>query len=516
MRRTIIIVFVVVALILVAFFFIRQRQNEQQENVEIIRQASVENGKISSTVNATGSIEPEASVALSFGIGGTVHELEAIRGQRVEDGDELARLETAEMALTVQQAEDALRILELTLVQARNSAPSPATLAAAQADIDAAAGNLLIAEANLAAADATVAQAQAQKSQLLAGATAGQIAAADSQAASARLQQKNAQDAHDATLRCFTVNLPDGSDRESCPGLGAPEEQARANLEAANVALSAAEAQLADLMAGPSASDLQVSDAAITAAEAQVESAHGSILVAEANLARATAAYDRLTEGPTDDELAILEAQVNSGNTNLALAEMRLDKAVITSPIDGQVASVRINQGEQVSPGFAAILVLDEDAFHIEVSVDEIDIGQINMGQEVDIILDALPNESVSGVITEIAPTADTTGTGVVTYLVTINIESDEVPLKPGMTANASIVVEEMDGALIVPNWAIRLDRETGQAFVNRLLADKSIEEVPVVTGLRNEQFSEVISGLVEGDIVVVTNEREGFSFFGN
>ncbi len=516
MRRTIIIVFVVVALILVAFFFIRQRQNEQQESVEIIRQASVEKGKISSTVSATGSIEPEASVALSFGIGGTVHELEAIRGQRVAEGDDLARLDTAEMALTVQQAEDALRIQELTLVQARNRAPSPATLAAAQADIDAAAGNILIAEANLEAANAAVAQARAQKAQLLAGATAGQIAAAESQAASARLQQKNAQDAHDATRRCFTVNLPDGSDRESCPGLGAPEEQARANLEAANVALAAAEAQIADLRAGPSASDLQASDAAITAAEAQVESARGGILVAESNLARATATYDRLMEGPTDDELAILEAQVSSGNTNLALAEMRLDQAVITSPIDGQVASVRINQGEQVSPGFAAIRVLDEDAFHIEVSVDEIDIGQINMGQEVDIILDALPDESVSGVIIDIAPTADTTGTGVVTYLVTINIESDDVPLKPGMTANASIVVEEMDGALIVPNWAIRLDRESGQAFVNRLLADNVIEEVPVVTGLRNEQFSEIISGLTVGDIVVVTNEREGFSFFGN
>jgi HlyD family secretion protein len=516
MRRTIIIVFVIVALALVAFFLIGQRQNEQQENVEIIRQASVERGKISSTVNATGSIEPEASVALSFGIGGTVNDLEAIRGKRVVEGDVLARLDTAEMALTVQQAEDALRIQELTLVQASNSGPSPATLAAAQADMDAAAGNLLIAEANLVAANAAVAQTQAQKAQLLAGATAGQIAAADSQAASARLQQKNAQDAHDATLRCFKVNLPDGSDRETCPGLGAPEEQARANLEAVTVALSAAEVQLAELLVGPSASDLQASDAAIAAAEAQVESARGGILVAEANLARATAAYDRLTEGPTDDELAILEAQVNSGNTNLALAEMRLDQAVITSPIDGQVASVRINQGEQVSPGFAAILVLDEDAFHIEVSVDEIDIGQINIGQEVDIILDALPDESVSGVITEIAPTADTTGTGVVTYLVTINIESNDVPLKPGMTANASIVVEEMDGALIVPNWAIRLDRETGQAFVNRLLVDNTIEEVPVVTGLRNEQFSEVISGLAEGDFVVVTNEREGFSFFGN
>ena len=516
MRRTIIIVFVVAALILAAFFFIRQRQNGQQENVEIIREATVEKGKISSTVSATGSIEPEASVALSFGIGGTVHELEAIRGQRVTEGEEIARLDTAEMALMVQQAEDALRIQELTLAQARNSAPSPATLETAQADIDAAAGNLLIAEANLEAANAAVAQAQAQKAQLLAGATAGQIAAAESQTASARLQQKNAQEAHDATLRCFTVNLPDGSDRESCPGLGAPEEQARANLEAAIVALVAAEVQLADLRAGPSASDLQASDAVIAAAEAQVESARGSILVAEANLDGATAAYNRLMEGPTVDELAILEAQVNSGNTNLALVEMRLKQAVITSPIDGQVASVRISKGEQVSPGFAAIIVLDEDAFHIEVSVDEIDIGQINMGQEVDIILDALPDAAVSGVITEIAPTADTTGTGVVTYLVTINIELDDVPLKPGMTANASVVVEEMDGALIVPNWAIRLDRESGQAFVNRLLADNTIDEVPVVTGLRNEQFSEIVSGLKEGDVVVVTNERESFSFFGN
>ena len=175
----------------------------------------------------------------------------------------------------------------------------------------------------------------------------------------------------------------------------------------------------------------------------------------------------------------------------------------------------RAGRIEQVAPGFAAISVLDEDAFHIEVSVDEIDIGQIGLGQEVDIILDALPDAAVTGVISEIAPTASTSGTGVVTYLVTINIDSDDVPLRPGMTANASIVVQGMDNALIVPNWAIRLDRETGQAYVNRLSGDNNVEEIAVVTGLRNEQFSEVLSGLDEGDIVVVTNEREGFSFFG-
>lgn len=189
---------------------------------------------------------------------------------------------------------------------------------------------------------------------------------------------------------------------------------------------------------------------------------------------------------------------------------------MIVAPIDARVASVQIKQGEQASPGAPAITLIDEGAYHIEVSVDEIDIDQIEEGQSVDIALDALPDRVVEGVIAEIAPTAATSGAGVVTYLVTINIDSGDIALKPGMTANATIVTDLLDGVLIVPNWAVRLDRETGRAFVNRLAADGAVEEVPVVTGLRNEQFSEVISGIDEGDVVVVTSEREGLgAFFG-
>jgi HlyD family secretion protein len=147
--------------------------------------------------------------------------------------------------------------------------------------------------------------------------------------------------------------------------------------------------------------------------------------------------------------------------------------------------------------------------------VDEIDIDQITVGQEVQITLDALPDRTIPGVIAEIAPTAVASGAGVVTYLVTINLEPGEVQLRPGMTVNASIVVEEIEDVLVVPNWAIRLDRESGQAFVNRLRADGTIEEVPIETGLRNDQFSEVLAGLEEGDVVAVTSEREGLNFFG-
>ena len=280
--------------------------------------------------------------------------------------------------------------------------------------------------------------------------------------------------------------------------------------------MAAAQAQLTDLRTGPSVADLQVSDAAIAAATAEVEGGHGNVLVAEANIARAQAAYDFLLEPVDEAEVAILEAQVEGGRTNLILAQLRLEQAQVKAPIDGQVASLRISPGEQVAPGRTAVVVLDENAFHTEVRVDEIDIDQIDVGQKVEIILDALPDSRVIGTIAEIASIADATGTGVVTYLVTINIDTDDVTLRTGMTANASIIVEEIEEVIIVPNWAVRLNRESGQAFVNRLLPNNIIEEVTVTTGLRNDQFSQILSGLQEGDVVVVTDQREGFSFFGN
>ena len=166
--------------------------------------------------------------------------------------------------------------------------------------------------------------------------------------------------------------------------------------------------------------------------------------------------------------------------------------------------------------GAPAVTLVNEEAFHINVNVDEIDIDQIALGQDVNVTLDALSDTIVKGGIAEIAPTSASAG-GVVTYLVTINIAADEeLALRPGMSANASIVVEEVDDVLIVPNWAVRLDRETGNAFVNQKMAGDLIEEVVVETGLRNEQFSEVVSGLQAGDVVVVTSKREAFSFFGN
>jgi HlyD family secretion protein len=514
--RNILIVILVVALVGAGIYFVMQRrQTAAEQQFAILREATVARDRISSTVNATGAIEPESLVTLTFGLGGTIVDVAAVRGQEVAEGDVLAQLDTDELALTVQQAEDALRIQELTMAQRVEGGPSPAQQASSQADIQAAEANVQVAQANLASAQAGLQQAQAQRAQLLAGATPGQIAQAEAQVSAARQQQKQAQETYNKTIECHTFTVP-GTNQEDeiCPGLGAPEEQARAALEAATLNLQAAEAALADLNNPAGPADIQAADAAIAGAAAQVQAAEGNVAAAEAQLARAQAAADLLVEGPSDEEAAILQAQVDSARTNLELAELRLRQAQLIAPMDGQVASVLIREGEQAAPGSPAITLLNEAAYHITVNVDEIDIDRVEAGQPVSITLDALPDAPVEGVVSEIAPTS-TSASGVVTYLVTINIdEGASANLRPGMSASAAITVDELADVLVVPNWAVRLNRETGEAFVLIRRADGTIEEVVVETGLRNEQFSEVVSGLSEGDVVVLTDEREGLSGF--
>jgi HlyD family secretion protein len=501
MRRAIIVIVVLAILLSGGLLFMRRQQAAANQELEILREAQVLRGTIEATVNATGSIEPEALVSLTFGVAGTVRQVNVVRGQVVRAGDILATLGAEELALGVQQAEDNLRIQQLTLEQRLNGRASPATLASATADIEAAEANLRVAQANVTAAEATVTQAEARLAQLRAGPTGGEVAGAEAEIAARTAEVQTIQTQYDRITEA---------------GIGgAAEEQTRFQLNAARQALTAAEARLRTLQIGARPADIQVTEAAIVTAQAQVLAAEGQAAAAQANVSRARAAYDRLLEGPTPEEIAILEAQIAAVTTNVELARLRYNQSVITAPISGHIASVRVSAGEQVSPGAPVIVVVNEGAFHIEVNVDEIDIDQVSVGQPVAITLDALPDAAVTGTVAEVAPTAAGAG-GIVTYLVTININEPGVALRPGMSANASIVVERIDDVLIAPNWALRLDRETGSAYVNRMDSAGNVSEVVVTTGVRNEQMSQVLSGLNEGDRLVVTNERQAFSFFGN
>jgi multidrug efflux pump subunit AcrA (membrane-fusion protein) len=108
----------------------------------------------------------------------------------------------------------------------------------------------------------------------------------------------------------------------------------------------------------------------------------------------------------------------------------------------------------------------------------------------------------MKGSVDRIAPTS-TTLSGVVSYSVRVVLNKTDAPLKAGMTANTSIILERKSDVLLVPNWAVRRDKQTGKAYLTLQVDAKNSKEVEVQTGLRNDTNTEILSGVNEGQVIL-------------
>lgn len=445
---------------------------ESDESEAVTETVTVQRGSLTISTTATGSVLPGAEVTPSFEVSGQVSGVLVQAGSRVQKDQVLAQLDSSDLELQVRSAEASLASAQAQLDQLK-AGPRPEEVAAA--------------EANLAAAQATLNAASAERQRVQAGALDAEIAAAEAQVASALSQQKSAQIAHDNTMECHRITLPDGSRKKVCPGLGGPEEQARFSLHAADVALEAAQAQLQALQ---DSSDFQVR--ALWANEA---TALGQRDAAQAQL-------DLLLAGATDAQIAAAEANVDQAQVALDSAKLGLERATLRAPFDSVVSRVDVEVGEFVGPQIPAVTLVDDSRFRVEADVDEADIGWVEIGQEVQITLDAFPGRTLTGTVTAVAPSADF-DTGVVSYLVTVEIGRTDLPLRGGMTANTEIIQEQQENVLLVPNRAIWIDAETGRLFVEKT-ADGEIVTAFIEQGATNDQVSAVLSGLEEGDQLIV------------
>jgi HlyD family secretion protein len=453
-RRSWIIVVIVIMLAAVGGYFVRKsRQDTLAAQQSQGRQVAVRIGTLIATVSASGSIAPEAQVSLNFQTPGTVDKVNVVVGQMVKAGDVLAHLDTAELSLAVQQAQQAYLVQQVTYSQTV-AGPKAWDVAAAQAQLD---------------------SAQAQYGDIKSPSDS-QVAQALAQLKKAENDVKQAQDAYEGVVAgraaAKQYGIPGG-------GLGKAEEQMRAQLEVIRSARDAAQASYDRVVHG--------------ATDAQLVAAWAAIQQAQANL-------DRLT--PDQDRIAISKAQLEQARIAYEQAKLRLDRALLTAPFDGQVGQVNITRGGASSAPGGAVLQVDTSRFHLDVSVDEIDIAKLKIGQTVTVSVDALPDAALAGKIDRISPVA-TNQAGVVSFQVRINVDSTGAPLRAGMSANVTIVTDTRPDVLLVPNWAIRIDRATGKAYVNRLVGTQA-SEVQVQTGLRNETDSEVISGVRDGDVIIV------------
>ncbi len=451
------------------------------------RTARLETGTLIATVNATGNIEPEAEIRLSFQQAGTVAEVFFERGQAVRKGDVIAKLDTVDLELALAQAQASLEQAKNALLQAQTALEN----AKAQEIIATANYSRTVAgvrKSEIDAARAVLAAAEANLAKLKAGPEPEDIAAAEAALRNAEAALRRAQSNYDAA---FARNPA---------AIGA--HPAALELEQATNNYNSAKAQYDRATKG-------ADDAQIKAAEQQVVNAKANldkllnparrfdIEQAEAQLQQA-----RLQVRNAEVQIANAENQVRLAEIQVRQAQRRLDQAVLKSPIDGVIAAVNIKAGELVGAGAQpAVVVADLSRYHINITVDEIDIAKVKIGQEVNITLDSLPGVEVKGKVSRISPTSRLVN-GVVSYDVRVDIEPTEAELRSGMTANASIVLERRSGVLLAPNWAIRRDRNTGKSFLTLQVGDQ-LTEVEVQTGLRNDTFSEILSGAKAGDVVV-------------
>jgi HlyD family secretion protein len=467
-------------------------------DVEVI---DIQRDTIVSTINATGRIEPEGEVQLEFEAGNSiVADVLVDRGQYVTAGMVLARLESSQLELAVKQAVADLTRAEAQLEQlyepalAEDVASARAAVVSAQANLD----HVLAGPRpdEIESAQAAVASAQANLDKVLDGLSEDDITVAAANLRRAEIALQDAQWAYDqvafrgdigslpqsAQLEQATIDYETALANYNLAVRGATE----ADIAAARSQLAQAESNLARLLESPT--------------EADVEAARSQLAQAEANLAR-------LLKEPNGAEVAAAQAAVDVAQIGLEQAELNLEKASLVSPIDGVVNEVNVKRGEQPPIGQAAMTITDASAFHIDVEVDEIDIGRVAPDQSVIVAVDAIPDEDFTGHVAEVSPgPMQGASSGIVAYEVTINLDSDDPRLRTGMTSDATIETERMEGVLVVPNRAVSVDRSGGEpvAYVEKVGEDGNPARTEVELGLRNETLSQVLSGLEVGDQIVI------------
>ena len=214
----------------------------------------------------------------------------------------------------------------------------------------------------------------------------------------------------------------------------------------------------------------------------------------------------------TDKELKSAESSVVQAQDNLQAARLKLDSLVthsgdglIRSPMDGVITAVKAVVGGSVSPSATVVTMVDPRDVVLKVTVDENDIGVVQVGQRADITLDAVDGLSLAGTVSAVGKVGETKS-GIVVFNVDIGIDNPDPSARPGMSAEAEITVERVDNAIIVPISA--LEGRMGRYAVQVRNADGDIEPRSVEVGMRTTTAAEIISGLSAGEIVVVTDGR--------
>ena len=282
--------------------------------------------------------------------------------------------------------------------------------------------------------------------------------------------------------------------------------------------------------------------ATVTQAEGDLASAQAALELAKINAKRTQDLFATKTSSQADLDQAV--ANLHQAEANLKIKQGALDKAkadlehcTITSPIDGVVISRSVDVGQTVAASLQAPVIFqianDLTKMQIDSNVAEADVGVVQVGQDVDFTVDAFPTQTFHGKVVQVR-NAPITVQNVVTYDTVIGVSNPDLKLKPGMTANVSIIAARKDNVFQIKNAALRYrpargaqaslqsttsqsgsrppgamrhgvgERErTSSERTVYVLSGSQPKPVQIKTGISDGVVTEVVEGLKEGDRVV-------------
>ena len=212
---------------------------------------------------------------------------------------------------------------------------------------------------------------------------------------------------------------------------------------------------------------------------------------------------DDLTESIQSASESLRSAEISMQNLQDAM-----NNYTITAPISGTIIEKDAKVGDAVKAGDTLCIVYDLSYLEMSINVDELQISSITVGQKVQITADAVPDKTYVGTVTRVSMKGASNG-GTTTYPVTIRIDDTE-GLRPGMNANAEIVVAEAKNALVVPNAAVvrgsyvlvTKDSPSAANADTTMEAPEGFVYVPVKTGVSDDDYTQIVSGIQEGDTI--------------
>ncbi|MCP4544022.1 MAG: efflux RND transporter periplasmic adaptor subunit [Chloroflexi bacterium] len=417
-------------------------ESSQPQTVPVTR------GDVQQTVTAPGQLVGTRQAMLSFptGVSGRLTEINVRPGDRVSAGQTLARLETVGLEQAVAEAELDMRRARLRLEQLQEPADD-AAVRRAQHTVDQAADELGVAR---------IALDGALNSPLL---------------NETMEDTKNAlQEAENWLALRQRQHEEEGLDHWFVDQ--AYEQYEDARLELARVR----------------------SDA-----DQQLESTRGRVSAASQTHQEAQDALQQLLEGTDLADLEMARLEVEAAELALESVSRNLEMAALVAPFDGVVLDVRANLGEKVSPGADLALLADLTSLEAEMEVIEEDLPLVQVGQPAELYFDALPDVLIQGQVARIVPLRISDERPLYAVYITL----DEVPqsLAPGMTVDASFVIDARSDVLRLPRALVRV-RSDGTATL-QVWANGQIKERAVEAGLRGDVYVEILDGVREGEPMV-------------